>query len=278
MKNNLPAFPGGKMKAVTLSYDDGTYEDIRMIETLKKHGMKCTFNLISAFYTDTPPEKMKDPRPSADEIVDIYDPSMCEIATHCFSHPFLQTLPESVCLNELAKGRSVLEDIFGTVIRGHAYPYGGYNDTVVNIARSVGLVYARTTVSHHSFQIPSDWLRMGATCHHKDPLLPELTDRFLNNDLGRWEGGRLFYLWGHSFEFEHDGNWDVLEKFCEQTGGRDDVWYATNIEIYDYMTAYKNLIYSFDGSKVYNPSVIDVWIKVFDDIIRIPSGQTVNIK
>ena len=49
----------------------------------------------------------------------------------------------------------------------------------------------------------------------------------------------MFYLWGHSYEFDENDNRDVIEKFAEFVGGRDDIWYATNIEIYDYVNIRK---------------------------------------
>ena len=33
-------FPKGKKKALTLSYDDGVEQDIRLIEIMKQHGLK----------------------------------------------------------------------------------------------------------------------------------------------------------------------------------------------------------------------------------------------
>ena len=38
-------FPGGKAKALTMSYDDGKLEDIRLLEIFNKYGIKGTFNL-----------------------------------------------------------------------------------------------------------------------------------------------------------------------------------------------------------------------------------------
>ena len=40
-------FPGGLHKALTLSYDDGVEQDIRLMEILDKHGVRGTFNLNS---------------------------------------------------------------------------------------------------------------------------------------------------------------------------------------------------------------------------------------
>jgi len=36
---------GGKSGAVTFSYDDGRIEDIRLVETFNKYGVKGTFHL-----------------------------------------------------------------------------------------------------------------------------------------------------------------------------------------------------------------------------------------
>jgi len=37
-----------------------------------------------------------------------------------------------------------------------------------------------------------------------------------------------------------------------------DFWYATNMEIYEYVQAYKSLVYSADGKIVYNPTLLDI--------------------
>lgn len=85
------------------------------------------------------------------------------------------------------------------------------------------------------------------------------------------------YVWGHSFEFDRDDNWELIEEFCEYIGKKDDIWYAANIEIVDYMKAAKNLKYSARGNMVYNPSAINVWIEVDGKVHEIKGGATVNI-
>ena len=53
---------------------------------------------------------------------------------------------------------------------------------------------------------------------------------------------------------------------------------ATNGEIYDYVKAYENLQFSADGSKVYNPGILDVWIGVDQDSIEVPGGAMITIQ
>ena len=43
-------FPQGKKKALTLSYDDGVEQDVKLIEIMRKNGLKGTFNLNSGLY------------------------------------------------------------------------------------------------------------------------------------------------------------------------------------------------------------------------------------
>lgn len=51
-----------------------------------------------------------------------------------------------------------------------------------------------------------------------------------------------------------------MERFADMVSGRDDIWYAANIEIADYIDASKRLIFSADYSIVSNPSAMDVWL------------------
>ena len=87
----------------------------------------------------------------------------------------------------------------------------------------------------------------------------------------------MFYLWGHSYEFDNNDNWNVIEEFCEYMGGRDDIWYATNIEIYDYVKAYENLQTSVDKKIIHNPSNTDVWAEHNGKVIKIKAGETVTL-
>jgi hypothetical protein len=88
---------------------------------------------------------------------------------------------------------------------------------------------------------------------------------------------RLFYLWGHSYEFERAGNWQHLDEICTRLGGHDDVWYATNMEIYDYVSAYQSLVYSADGRLVYNPTLKDIWFDQDYKLYTIHPGETITL-
>ena len=109
-----------------------------------------------------------------------------------------------------------------------AYPYGVFNDAVVEELRRLGIGYGRCTESSHCFAEQKDLLRFRPTCHHDDEALFSLAEQFLQAEA---ETPQIFYIWGHSYEFEGNRNWDRLERLCEMLAGRDDIFYGTNREV-----------------------------------------------
>lgn len=61
------------------------------------------------------------------------------------------------------------------------------------------------------------------------------------------------------------------------TGFRDDIWFASNGEIMDYVEAFRRLIYAADGRSVTNPSALDVWLCSDGGCHKISSGETINV-
>ena len=43
---------------------------------------------------------------------------------------------------------------------------------------------------------------------------------------------QIFYIWGHSYEFDFENSWDKFEEFCRMMSGHDDIFYGTNREIF----------------------------------------------
>lgn len=259
MGNLFMRFPKGVSKALTLSYDDGVNTDIRLKNILDKYGIKCTFNINAGLFGDPNEDHtgQNHYRLPKEEFVKEFKDSNHEIAIHGYTHPFLEQLPPYKATEEILKDREALEELFGYTVRGMAYPYGTYNDTVVEIVKNCGIAYARTVETTGNFSIPKDWHRLPATCHHNNKRLNELTNNFIENKGER--GPLLFYLWGHSYEFNSDNNWKLIEEFSEKVGNRDDIWYATNIEIYDYIDAYNRLVFNCAMTTCENPTSKDIY-------------------
>lgn len=261
-------FPGGKIKCLTLSYDDGRDHDRRLVQIMNRHGIRGTFHLNSG-------NLGKDGYITASEIPALF--AGHEVSAHSVHHPFLERVPLPRATQELLNDRRALEQICGYPVRGMSYPFGTYSQSVLDMLPAAGIEYSRTTQSHKSFTIPADFRTWHPTCHHNDCL--ELGEGFLGKAWGVRYGGCLFYVWGHSYEFANNNNWELIETFCAQMAGLPDVWYATNIEIVDYMNAARGLRFSADCSLVSNPSATDVWFtdQDGDKVIHAPAGKLTRL-
>ena len=268
-------FPNGLSKALTLSYDDGVEQDARLIEIMNKYGLKGTFNLSGGLFAPEGtvyPEGQIHRRMSKSAAYDLYHNCGHEIALHAYTHPDLTLISKGTAAYQIVKDREALEEMFGRIVRGMAYPYGTNSEGTAELLKNCGVAYCRTVEATCRFDIPSDWLRMPSTCHHNHPKLMELTEEFLKEPNFFWSRPKLFYLWGHSYEFEADNNWHVIEEFAARIGGKDDIWYATNIEIYDYVDAWKRMITSADGLRIFNPSNRPIWLWADQKIHKVDAG------
>ena len=146
-------FPGGKHKALTLSYDDGVLQDCRLIKQMAAYGIKGTFNLNSALLGRA--EQME-VRGKTVDISTVRAEDVCtqyhgfEVATHGSKHSAL-TSCGSAALAEIIADRAALEKLTGYLVQGHAYPFGLYDKSVRRMLRAAGIRYARTVVSTHAF-------------------------------------------------------------------------------------------------------------------------------
>ena len=261
----LDRFHEGKKLILTMSYDDGNIADRRLVEIFNKYGIRGTFHLNSGWF-DVSPNVIK-----SDEVATLYKNH--EVAVHTVNHPTLAKVAPATVAKETIDDRKNIEKLCRYVVRGMSYPNGSYNDEVISILKGCGIVYSRVVASTLHFSLPENFMRWEPTAHHK--FAPEIAKKFVELVNSERPYPALCYIWGHSYEFDKDDNWDLIEDFCRTVGGFDNVWYATNIEIYDYLTAQKSLHISADESIVYNPTQIDVWITKDKECVKIPAGETV---
>ncbi|EHJ00048.1 polysaccharide deacetylase [Clostridium sp. DL-VIII] len=276
MRTIYKCFPNGKFKVLTMSYDDGREPDKKLISLFNRYGIKGTFHLNSGLLKDAPPTQndIYGLRIPKEEISDLYKGH--EISCHTDTHPTISRLPIAHVAKQILEDREKLESIVGYTVRGLSYPNGSYSNEIKAILPSLGIEYGRVVETTGTFDIPEDFLEWKGTCRHGNPNLLKYADDFLA--LNKKQYLYMFYVWGHSYEFPRDDNWDIIEKFCEKLGNREDIWYATNIEIVDYLKASDNLQFSMSGEFVYNPNFKSVWISVNGIVYEVPGGKQVHFK
>ena len=283
MKYNFMRFPGGKTKAFTMSYDDGFNYDIKLSDIITGYGIKCTFNFARAFKDEG--------FLTAEEVRKYILDRGHEVAAHGFNHRAEGSMRSVEAISDILESRKSLEKEHGIIVRGFAYPDTGISkfnrdfgyDDVKSYLKELEIAYARTNgEDNNRFDMPADWHAWMPTVHHDNPEIFTYIDEFLTMDIDSVYPSRrqprLFFMWGHSHEFEWKNRWEHLEEICKKVSGKEDVWYATNIEIHDYTKAYMSLIYSADSSLVYNPSLITVWFDVDGTLYSVKPGETITIE
>ena len=225
-----------KNKAVTFSYDDGTVQDIRLIELLNKYGLKCTFNLNSELLAK-PNILMRNGNRIAhykihqSDVKYVYEGH--EIAVHTLTHPNLTTCDEKEIIRQVECDRENLSELAGYEVVGMAYPCGGTNndDRVADIIKNhTGVRYSRTITSIESFDAQSNLFRFNPTCWHLDfDKMMSLGEEFINL---KTDTPKIFYIWGHSFEMDYVGDyWVKLEEFFKLISNKSDIFYGTNKDV-----------------------------------------------
>ncbi len=265
LRNIYICFPGGRHKVLTMSYDDGREEDRRLVDIFNAHGIRGTFNLNSGRSSD--PQRIP-----AKEFASLY--AGHEIACHTYTHPTIERCPMEQVARQILQDRIELENIVGAPVRGLAYPNGSYSQEIMDLLPALGIKYARVVPTTGGFGMPENFLAWKGTCHHNGKLL-ELGRQFI--DMHKTQYLYMMYVWGHSFEFPIYDNWNVMEEFCSMMEGKEDIWYATNIEIVDYLEDARRLRYTAAGDRVYNPNAQSIWLEVDGKKLEVPAGRLVSL-
>lgn len=277
-KQVMMVFKDGIKKALTFSYDDGTVHDRRLVALMNTYGMRGTFNLNSGLFGKKEQAVINGidtdfSRIDAEEVKTLFEGH--EISAHAVNHPSLTEISIAAGREEVAKDRKNLEALAGYPVTGFAYPYGTYNDKVEEMLSECGITYARTVVSTEDFELPQEFLEWHATCHHENERLMELAERFVNE---KPEEARVFYVWGHSYEFAQKDNWQMIEDFfAYMQEHKEGIWFATNGEIAKYTLAFRQLQLSSDGKILHNPTDVDLWYELNGQIYCIRSGERVEL-
>jgi peptidoglycan/xylan/chitin deacetylase (PgdA/CDA1 family) len=269
-------FPQGKSKALILSFDDGQVADKHLVKLMNEYGLVGTFHLNS--------NKLgtKDYL-TKEEVKSLYKGH--EVSGHTANHPGLTTLSKIDVIYEVVEDRKELERLMGYPVRGMSYPFGNTNDFVIEAITGLGIEYARTVDDTYNFGMPTDFLKWQPTIHlfGKTNYIPndtandsrELAQFYqLTADFLKANSLALFYVWGHSWEYEEPGNkWAEVEKFFKMISQNPEIYYTTQIGLVDYIDAFKNLKFSVNKEMVTNLSSIDVFVKINGKVFTIEAGS-----
>jgi peptidoglycan/xylan/chitin deacetylase (PgdA/CDA1 family) len=270
----LPRFPNNKRIAVTLSFDDGVVTDLPLIEKLNAFNLKATFNLNSGLLGSGPHGAGKTNYLHPKDVAKAY--AGHEVAIHTVTHPHLDRLDRSSIIREVFDDLRALEDLVQYPVRGMAYPFGGYNDTVIDILRALGITYARTTESATQPVPPKNPLALATTAHQYDSTHLAKWNEWYTTTWFPQDGG-VFFIWGHSYEFHINNDWPALDRILKPLANKPDVWYCTNIQLFNYEAARQSLQLAANGKCAHNPSSLPVTLLIDNKPLDLPPGQTIAL-
>src|SRR5262245_60264866 len=217
----LPAF-------VTTSWDDGHPSDFRVAALLEKYNLQGTFYVPMTAETGTMAPAQ------------IRELSLAfEIGAHTLHHAVLTEATERMAWQEIAGSKSWLESTTGLPCLMFCPPKGKYTHRHLEMVRKAGYFGVRnvellsldfprskagimllpTTIQaypHGSFALAKNAVKRMALknllrlmTHGPSTDWPALTRSLLHESL---RYGGVFHLWGHSWELQESGQWQILEE------------------------------------------------------------------
>lgn len=254
-----PLYEGYTAKSAVFSYDDCVVNDIRFIELLDKYGMKCTFNLTVKNLISV----MKTPSGKTEEadilnfIKETYKNH--EIANHSVNHYHAGTSAAETVIADVTDASDYMEQNLGVRPVGVAWANGyvkGRTDCqqIIDGVKAAGIKYARH-MENYAYSLPEDWYFWRATCQHKD------VEAYVDDYVILKNSGELkcLYMWGHTYECTTENDWVVLENAMQKLAS-DNIWFATNGDIYEYVEATKLLVQ--EENTVTNNSDMTVYCQI----------------
>ncbi len=124
---------------------------------LQERGIPCTIFAISALLGQRVNwGKYSDRIMSADELRSL-DSSLVTIGSHTVSHPMLTSLTEAAARLELRGSRAQLERLLQRKVTLVSFPFGAFNEELVDLCREAGYERVFTTLPASAFQAPAQF-------------------------------------------------------------------------------------------------------------------------
>jgi peptidoglycan/xylan/chitin deacetylase (PgdA/CDA1 family) len=141
---------GNPARQVIITFDDG-YTNVleNAAPTLARHRFIATQFLVAGLLGENNrwdveigevPASLMDARQVREWLALGHD-----IGAHTLTHPHLTRLPAEAAREEISASKKKLEDLFSRQIRHFCYPYGEYDERIIDLVREAGYATACTT-------------------------------------------------------------------------------------------------------------------------------------
>jgi peptidoglycan/xylan/chitin deacetylase (PgdA/CDA1 family) len=180
-----------------------------------------------------------------------------EVGSHTIDHCYLTTVDLETAQHQITDGKKQLEQLLGEAVPGFCYPGGKFRAEHKEMVKNANFRYARGTVNLHSNILPDaftmpvslqcyphsssvvfrNFVRYGTWTQRTAMLVTALTEKKLIDRLKASLNlvctiGGVFHLWGHSWELDSFGGWQILDEFLAYAAERiPDANRLTNLDV-----------------------------------------------
>ncbi len=265
-------YPGGRKRALQLTYDDGVTQDLGLVGLLNELDLKGTFNLNSRLmeteFTWRHESGLVVRRLPLWKAPEVYKGH--EVACHSLTHPWLNSLTRAEALWQMREDKRRLEVLFGHEIVGFAQPFDGWNEELRELALECGFHYARISEESRSYSLPEDFYSWRPGIFHLDPGL----DRFVEDFLHCEQELALCQIVGHSYDLDVTGGWERLAALLRRLAADPDTTSLTHGELAEYLRAMDQAVLT--PRAIVNPSRVNLWFHVDGSALMVPAGERVE--
>ena len=149
--------PGKRYAGVT--FDDGfvNFFEVASPELTKLNIPSTMFVIADAIGKAFGPQGRSENVMSLDQIRAL-PVDLVTIGSHTSSHPYLPSLTEEDARREITRSRIKIEEILGRKVQLFSFPFGGFNEKLVDICRSAGYQRVFTTLPQFAFEDPREFV------------------------------------------------------------------------------------------------------------------------
>lgn len=151
------------LKTFTVTFDDGFADNYRFaLPVLKKNNIPVTI-FLSVHYIGTEnllqryKDKEKDRFLNWSEVKEMAKEGV-EFGSHCLTHSHLTEISEEEAWKEIHNSKKILEDKLGKEVSSFCYPYGDYNEKIIEMVEKAGykgaVITGKRKVKRGSFTMP----------------------------------------------------------------------------------------------------------------------------
>jgi peptidoglycan/xylan/chitin deacetylase (PgdA/CDA1 family) len=239
---------GDSEGVVTISVDDGHPNDLRVADMLSRWKLKATFYV---------PRRGEGRAVLPDSEIRGLGAAF-EIGSHTLNHAPLTGLRDEEAWEEIASGKSWLEDVTGAAMTSFCYPRGKVNRRIASLVKRAGFRGARTCMLNLR-RWPRDPFYWGAStqAYSHSPLIQvrhalveanltgainfALVHRFARDWEAHFEKtldwvetcGGIAHLFLHSWEIDGQGDWGRLDHALRRAAERSRLRPVTNGELFE---------------------------------------------